>query len=287
MKKLAFLINEIDKSKELIRFAALLANDLKAKVHVWYIQNPQVVGVHDYMGMPEASISNEHELFQKIADDIKLKVNGFIKEIKAEQSDIPKIKFKSDNGIASAILKEKVEKGKYDMVLLQGDDEQGLWFNNSVVMDIVRDVPCPVYIIPADAHYQPIKKIVYATDYSKEDIKTLKRISKLLKSFKPEILALHISNDNEFKENLKSEGFAKMLNKKTGNNKVSVKVIADKEEEDAVKSLVSEAEKAKTNLIVVLKENRNFFERLFQSSFTAKLIKKTQLPVMVFHKKEE
>lgn len=153
-------------------------------------------------------------------------------------------------------------------------------------MDVVSKVSCPVFIIPPDAKYQPLEKIIYATDYNKEDITTLKSISKLLKSFEPEILALHISNDNEFKEILKSEGFAGMLNKNTGNNKVSVKIIADEDGKDAVESLVNEAEKAKANLIVVLKENRNFFERLFKSSFTSELVEKAQMPIMVFHKKK-
>ena len=39
---------------------------------------------------------------------------------------------------------------------------------------------------------------------------------------------------------------------------------------------------AKANLIVVLKVNRNFFERLFKSSFTAELVENTQLPIMVY-----
>lgn len=286
MKKLAFLINEIDNSKELIRFAALFAKDINSKVHVLYIQNPQVFGVHGYMGMAGAAIPHEHELLQKMSDDIKVKVDGFIKEIEAEHSGIPSIKFKSDTGNASAILKEKVENSKYDMVLLQGEDEQGSWLQNSVIMDVVRDVPCPVYIIPAHASYQPIKKIVYATDYSEEDITTLKNLLKFTKPFDPEIIALHISNDDEFEKKLKSEGFAEMLSKETGSSKVTVKMIADKDGKDAVESLVSEAEKEKANLIVVLKENRNFFERLFQSSFTSELVKKAQMPIMAFHKKK-
>lgn len=291
MKKLAFLIDEIDKTKELIRFAALLGKDINAKIHVLHVQNPQIhhstQSTQGYMGVAGVPVPADAELLQKISDDIKEKVTGYIQEIEDELSGIPSIKFKSDIGDASIILQEKIKKNKYDIVLLQNHTEEDFWLRESVNMDVVRNVPCPVFIVPPDAKYQPLEKIIYATDYNKEDIATLKSIIKLLKSFDPEILALHISNDNEFKENLKSEGFASMLNEKTGSDRVSVKMISDKEEEDAVESLVSEAEKAKVNLIVVLKENRNFFKRLFKSSFTAELIKDIQLPVLVFHKKEK
>ncbi|MFO7526913.1 MAG: universal stress protein [Ignavibacteriaceae bacterium] len=286
MKTLAFLINETDNSKELIHFAALLGKNLNAKVHVLHIQYPQVYGTSSYMGGSGATVAIYPSQLQNIAEEVKERVTGFIKELKAEQSEIPSIEFKSEIGDASAILKEKVENKTYDFVMLQSNAEPSFWLQNSVIMDVVRNVPCPVYIIPPDARYQPVKKIIYATDYNEEDITTLKSLIELAKPFDPEILALHISNDDEFDKKLKSEGFAKMLSEKTGYNKISVKMIADEEGKDAVESLVNEAENAKANLIVVLKENKNFFERLFKSSFTAELVKSTHLPILVFHKTE-
>jgi nucleotide-binding universal stress UspA family protein len=42
----------------------------------------------------------------------------------------------------------------------------------------------------------------------------------------------------------------------------------------------------KADLIVVLKENKSFFERIFKSDPAKKIIKKSMLPVLVFHEKE-
>ncbi len=284
MKTLAYLIDEIDKSKELIRFAALFAKDIKANLHVLYVQYPHVYGTSSYMGASGASVAGYPSQLQNIANEVKEKVAGFIKEIKTEHSVTSSIEFKSEIGAAPAIIKAKVENNEYDMVMLQGQTEQSFWMQNSTIMDIVRNVPCPVWIIPPDARYQPLKRIIYATDYNEEDISTLKSLIELTKPFEPDILALHISDDDKFEIKLKSEGFAEILNKKTGSNNISLKLIADKEGTDAVEILVREAEKAKANLLVVLKENRNFFERLFKSSFTAELVKSSQLPVLVFHK---
>jgi len=280
MKTLAFLIDEIDKSKELIRYAALFAKDINARVHVLYVQNSVNYGTYDHVGM--ASLP-DLKVTDKTADENNKKVEEIIKELIAKDIGFSSIEFKSDIGEASIILKEKVENNEYDLLMLQGSSEESFWMNNSVIMNIVRNVPCPVFIIPPDTAYQPLKKIIYATDHNEEDISTLKSLIDLAKPFNPEILALHVSNDDEFEEKLKSKGFAEMLNEKTGSNNISVKMIPDMEGADAVESLVNEAEKAKANIIVVLKENRNFFERIFKSSFTADLIKKVQLPVLVFH----
>lgn len=283
MKKLVFLIDEIGNSKELIRFAALLGKDINARVYVLYIQNPVNYGTYGHVGM---ATPPDPLMIQKLYEDIKENIAGFIKEIEAEHLGIKSIKFKSETGDAASILKEKVENNIYDLVLLQGQTERGFLMQNAVVMDVVQNVPCPVYIIQPDAVYQPFRKIIYASDYNEEDITTLMNLLNLAEPFDPEIIALHISNDNEFEMKLKSEGFAKMLREKTAYNKFSVKMVADKDGVDAVESLVSEAEKLKANLIVVLKENKNFFERLFKSSFTAELVKGTQLPILVFHKNE-
>jgi nucleotide-binding universal stress UspA family protein len=281
MKELAFLIDEMTNSKELIRFAALFGKDINAKVHILYIQKPVGYETYGHVGMttPPDSV-----LLQKVSDEIKVKIDGFIKEIEAEYAGIFSIKFTYEIGDASVILKEKVENKTYTMVMIQGHTEQDTWLNDSVNMSVVENVPCPVYIIPPNSKYQPLNKVVYATDYKEEDLTTLKSLLNLAKPLDPEIIALHISNDDKFERKLKSEGFTKMLSEKQGFNKVSFKMIADKDGKNAVESLVSEAEKVKANLIVVLKENRNFFERLFKSSFTANLVKETQLPILVFQK---
>jgi nucleotide-binding universal stress UspA family protein len=189
MKTLAFLIDGIENLKELIRFAALLGKNINAKIQILHIQYPHVYGTHGYMGTAIASDPEQH---QKITNEVKGIVTGFIQELKTKIDGIPPIDFKSDIGDATVILKEKVENNVYDMVMLQGNTELSFWLQDSVIMDVVRNVHCPVWIIPPDARFKPLKKIIYATDYNEEDITTLKRLIDLTKPFDPEIMALHL-----------------------------------------------------------------------------------------------
>lgn len=289
MKTLAFLIDEMQSAKKLIRYAALLGKDLNAKVHVLYVQFPYVNSTNGFNtyahagDMGTGSIPDPAYLHE-IEKDVKQTVKGYIKDIKKEFTDIPSIVFRSELGDASKILEDKVEKGNYDIVMIQGSSEQGLWFQKPVAMDIVRKLPCPVFIIEPDARYYPFSKIVYATDYKEEDVSTLKRLTRLVKPFKPAILTLHITDDEQFRKRLLKDGFDSMIREKVGYENVSVKVLEVEEGKDEAESFANQAKNENANLIVVLKENRNFFERLFKSSFTAELVKQTQLPLLVFHR---
>lgn len=288
MKTLAFLIDEMQSAKNLIRYAALLGKDLNAKVHVLYVQFPYTHGAngfetHALAGDMQTGIMPDPAYLHEIEEDVKQTVKGYITDIKKEFTDIPSIVFKSEPGDASKILEDKVEKGVYDMVMIQGSSVHESWLQKPVAMDIVRNVPCPVFIIEPDTRYQPFKKIVYATDYKEEDVSTLKRLIRLAKPFSPAILTLHITDDEQFKKRLMKEGFDSMIREKVGYENVSVKVLEVEEGMDEAESFAKQAKSEKANLIVVLKDNRNFFERLFKSSFTAELVKQTQLPILVFH----
>jgi nucleotide-binding universal stress UspA family protein len=55
--------------------------------------------------------------------------------------------------------------------------------------------------------------------------------------------------------------------------------------QDITEILNKEAAEINADLIVVLQENKNFLERIFEGSFTKELINQTQIPVLVFHEK--
>ncbi|MFN2396849.1 MAG: universal stress protein, partial [Bacteroidales bacterium] len=251
MKTLAFLIDEMQSAKKLIRYAALLGKDLNAKVHVLHVQLPYVpcaggFDTHAHAGDMGAGSMPDPAWLHEIEKDVKQTVKDYIKDIKKEFTDIPSIIFNSELGDASKILEDKVEKGVYDMVMLQGSSDRASWMQNPVAMDIVRKLPCPVFIIEPDTKYQPFKKIVYATDHKEEDVSTLKRLIHLGKPFSPEILTLHVTDDEQFRKKILKEGFDDMIREKVGYENVIVKVLEvdddDKDDDEKVDAFFSECD---------------------------------------------
>jgi nucleotide-binding universal stress UspA family protein len=283
MKTIAFLLDDLDTSRELIRYAVLLAKDLKANVQVVFVQSPPVIyGEHDFLGTVATSIP------QNILDydnSVKIKAEKIIEELQKEISEETNITFSLEEGSKSQILTKKVETGEIDMVMLTGQTNQSAWTQTLSNIDIIRNVKCPVWIIAPNSKYQPLKKIIYATDHQKEDIPTLKRLLALTRVFNPEIIALHVSDNIGFEGKIINAGFKEMIKMETGSDTILLKNIVNENNQDVTEILNKEAAEINADLIVVLQENKNFLERIFESSFTKELISQTQIPVLIFHEK--
>lgn len=283
MKTIAFLLDDLDSSWKLIRYAVLLAKDLKANVQVMFVQSPPVIyGEHDFLGTVATSVP------QNVLDydnTVKIKAEKIIGELKKEISEETNITFCLEEGTEVQILTQKVEKGEIDMVMLTGQTGESAWTQTLPNLDIVRNVQCPVWIIAPNTKYQPLKKIIYATDYQKEDISTLKRLLALTRAFEPEIVALHVSDNLDFDKKIIKAGFKEMIKMESGSDAISLKNIINDNNQDVTEILSKEAAEINADLIVILQENKNFLERIFESSFTKELINQTQIPVLVFHEK--
>ena len=74
-----------------------------------------------------------------------------------------------------------------------------------------------------------------------------------------------------------------MLETKTEYTNISVKALVERSGDDMVKLINSYAAMKNADLIVVLKKNRNFLDRIFNPSSSEKIIQKAEKPVLVYH----
>jgi len=84
-------------------------------------------------------------------------------------------------------------------------------------------------------------------------------------------------------EKIKEAGFMDMVHSKTGYRNISVISLNEKDHENSAKLINDYALTNDADLIVVLKENKNFFSRLLKPSATKKIIKEARLPVLVYY----
>ena len=266
MKTIAFSLEDIESSWKLIRYAVLLAKDLNANVQVIFVQSPPVIyGEHDFLGTVATSV---HQNVLGYDNTVKIKAEKIIGELKKEISAETNITFCLEEGTYNQILTQKVEDGEIDMVMLPDQTDQSAWTQTLSNLDIIRNVQCPIWIIAPNTKYQPLKKIIYATDYQKEDISTLKRLLALTSVFTPEIIALHVSDNIDFEKKIIKAGFKEMIKMETGSNAISLKNIVNENNQNVTEILTNVAAEINADLIVVLQENKNFLERIFESSFT-------------------
>ncbi len=279
------VIRDIEVSNHFIRYVANLAKDLDSGLHLFYVENP----ANYPMGTPEmtgVAVANLQESLQAKVEEAKRKIKLQVEELGPRLSDDLVTQVSTRVGNGTMLIQEMVENREADMVALEYKHISSFWKKDSYLREMMRNISCPVWVIPELTEYSGLKNILYATDYHEEDIPTLKSLISLTRSFSPEIDALHITERVDFDERVKKEGFQQMLETKTGYAQISLKVLTEGNGHDMFDLLKGYASRIKADLIVVLKENKNFLERVFNPGTSEKVIRKVDIPVLVFHESE-
>lgn len=279
MDTLLALVREPDDAKELVRFSMNLASDLSLNLKLLYVQDPV-----DYpFGGPgltgEASVRIEINM-EDLIKDAEQKLTKFMEEYAKNNVAV---EISTETGIIKPIIEKLLADKRINMLVQESSDEDGFWTQNSTYMDIARNIKCPVWMIPEKSEYRSFGEIIYATDYQEEDLGTLQKLIGLTHTFSPNITALHITQSMDFEVRIKKAGFQEMVYMKTGYDRVRVDSLMERGGDDIGQMIKQYASQINADLIVVLKENRPFIDRLFTSSVTRKIIQKSEVPVLIFH----
>jgi hypothetical protein len=105
--------------------------------------------------------------------------------------------------------------------------------------------------------------------------------------FPANITAVHITADPGFEEKVKGEGFAGMIREETGYEMISVKVLQQQKGEPLITELHNFALMMDADLVVLLRENRGFLDRLFHGSRSEKIARETKLPVLIYNEERK
>jgi nucleotide-binding universal stress UspA family protein len=284
MNVLIALIKDPDNSKEFISYILGMANDLNAGVHLLHILNPV-----DYpLGMPgtTGAVSAQiHLNLENRSADAKRTLTKLAKDLAGNTGTRVPVEVSTEIGVTRSIIDNYVSESESPMILLDNQGNDNIWSQDSTSMELIRHTDCPVWIIPHRAKYQPYNEIVYASDYNEEDIPTIIKLIRLTHPITPNITALHVTDDIDFETRIKKAGFQEMVQSHTGYDKITVKSLAGEAEGDLGLLIIDYASLIRAKLIVVLKENKHFLERIFKPDMTKKIIRQANIPVLIFHEK--
>lgn len=284
MKTLLAIINEPKESRDFIQYVADMALNFKANAHLLFVQNP-ISYVSGTTGAAGAAITQVQQNYETIVNAAKENLADHIRDVKSKMSEDVAIGYSAELGMTSEIAKGFISDKKADMLVLEGQKNESFLMQTSSNMEIIENVKCPVWIVPKAWVYKPVTEIIYATDYTEEDISGLKKLIALTHHLSSSITALHITDSVDFEEKVKKTGFLKMLKERTAYDKLSAKVLNESSTSDTAELLNDYALHINADLIVVQKENKSFFEQIFKSDPAKKIIKKSILPLLVFHEK--
>jgi len=280
MNSLLVFIHVLDEAEHMIRYAAEAGKDLNLDVDLLY-----TVEMGNYpLGIPGAArptFQYTYEQVESLLEEARSKLETEIKKIQKTVENPPLIKAITKQGISHHLVDDFTQKDKYHYVMVAAHSDNEFLINDRNI-DIIKHVKIPVWIVPEKSKYKPARSIVYATDYKEADIETMKKLTVLAKKNDAGITALHVNDNLDFEEKVRNSGFKDMLADKLGYSNIDVTTLKHPEDKSLAQTINEFAKDIHADLIVALKENKGFFERLFSKSQTKKLISTSKLPVLVF-----
>lgn len=171
-----------------------------------------------------------------------------------------------------------VEDEHYDLIVMGTtgiSKVRGVFFGSNTE-DVIDKAQVPILCVPHTASFEGFDKIVYASDFMKEDRMAIQEVISFATVFDARISVLHINlNDTEsryknFIEELKSFIQYKKINfvNKRFKEEIGLGIEEFMQEEDS-------------DLLVVFKKQRSFVGSIFHKSLTKTLSYSTDKPLLV------
>ncbi len=279
MKNIKHILVPVDfsvTSRNAYRYAVKLAEQLNAKLTVVHIiQN--LVMVSDVMMAPFPLVDDK-QLIQDLENFIS-EENAVINKdtIKGE------VNINVHEGDPINILTELSEKPENDLIVMgtTGLSDILTKIFGSVSVKVSNKAHCPVVLVPAHAKWQPLKEILYASNFDSSASETIKEICDF---------ALNINADIHF-VNVKSyDPVFEIKEEELDWKKIFTKVDAAVSYEthtlygnDTVKELREFSEAKGIHLLAFASRHRNFWGNLVHKSITENIAISTNTPIMVLH----
>jgi len=259
--------------RQALNYAIALAKKTNSALEVFHVKHPIIVDanmpVMTYQTFAEEEEKNMQDNFRKLQ-------NGILKDSGLKYS------FASTTGFASDDICRRASDENFDLVLMgtKGRHEFDDILIGSTTASVVSKSNVPVFVIPMNCKMEPFQKIVYATDYNESEFPQMSKIVYLADLYNASIDVLHIKSDNDNYFDSEHNFFSR--NKKNIDYpKVTYHTL---HKGDLISCINSYCEINKSDLLVLAKHNRNFFDRLFHRSISKRMVYHTHIPLMVLVK---
>ena len=218
------------------------------------------------------SISNLQERVDALNEEIT-KLN--------DDTHKPTICHLGDAGNVTNKLKEVVSTNHVWLTVM-GTEGEGFANNflfGSNVFKVLDAINCPVLIIPQNAEFINLRKIAYATDLRCTDLLVVEWLDELCEALNAEFLITHVAPD--FLTNQEFLLSARMTEKMYDSKFMKLHT-AEFQGKSVAESLQKIMEMQNVQMLALLHRRYGFFDSLFHKSTSHKMIRRTEIPVLVF-----
>ncbi|MEG1905603.1 MAG: hypothetical protein RR212_14505 [Bacteroidales bacterium] len=281
MKTLLYLQNNTFESSKTLEYIIDLAQYLNMALKIIHIQFPDTIVANQASGN---QLFQPPDVYLKAKEEYQSQTKKNI-ELLVKQGKIKKeIPFEYYSGMPAGTLSYLYSIGYFDMLVLENENTKVSLYPYLSIKEIIRFVKCPIWIIPRDKSFTPMTHFTYFSAYQEEDVNA---IGFLLNYFKNNISSfntIYFCTHNSFDEEIKRIGYEAFLKEKTECNFIKSHIYVT-EKNSPINQIVNKCiEKDQADLVIALKDNKNFFQQLFYKSFISTILSDIEYPILILHR---
>lgn len=253
-------------------YALKLSEKAKAKVHVLHVDQLAVMDIP----YPAGNYTELLKVHKKQAENnlTKLKQRMRLKS---------PVKF--ETAFSSGFLLEETEAyvrlHKVDLLVMGTSGKSRLEeiLIGSNTSAAVRRIETPILVVPVQAKYKHLRKILYASDYTETDFPGIARLFYFAELFDAELTVLHVRSELD-KYIKKSSAFFRRGKEAFSYKKLKTARISN---QNIMEGINQYAESTKADMLILSKHHRKFFERIFHRSLSKRMVFHAKVPLLILN----
>ncbi|HEX2968345.1 MAG TPA: universal stress protein [Bacteroidales bacterium] len=278
MGNLLSIVREPSTADNYLEYVARFARELKAHVHIVYVEEE-----YEYtIGRPPAPGDYAGDEQSKRLGQAARVLSERIDTVLGEFRNDVLLHFSAELASMTSVIEDFTKSNQTDIVILEAEEPGGFIFASTSNDELIGEIKCPVLLVPRNTVFRPLKQIVYATAYSEKDLPAMKDLVRLTSSATPSIRLLHITDEEVSGEQLGKMNYSDILRNETGYSDIILEYLERKRNHNISEQILDYAIRLNADLLVVLKDDRNFFERIFNPDRTKKIARKHELPLLIY-----
>ncbi len=261
------------------RHAVLMADKLNGTLLLLNVVVPDVAIVSVPVSA-EIAIHEQLKVSKKRLAELTSKV---LAQVTPRIENVPIIHSATELGDPESVIERYAKEKDFNLIFIGTRDEHGAMDKilGSVALNVLKNAPCPVFVIPELAEYRTTTIVTYATNLEEVDPYEIWRVSKLLAPLNPIIRCVHFeeeSKSDKKKTALDMEELEAFFLDNAPALQITFHEIAT---DNKVDSMLEVLVTFDTNLLVTYQPHRNFWQRLMHRSFTKQMALSSKVPMLV------
>ena len=276
-----------ESSEKATKLAYNIASHLKMKMVIFHSYlNPIIHSV------PISEVlSYDATLLDRLGETdemANIKLRSFIAKVSSQIGKDNWNKLSPEYIIKSGYTEEDIlafaQKNHSQLIVMGSGRSDGIGTVGSVAADIMYNTKVPLLVVPEDAPEQTLtdfSKVIYATNFDEKDFAILDKLMAIFKPYNIKLICVHVGQPKGDGWDLaRLEGMKDLLYKKYNNKSFECKLIVGNNLVESLDKYISEEN---IGLLVLTTHKRNMITRLFNPSFSKKMMFHTKTPLLIFH----